>query len=141
MYERGTVTTIDKDIITVICGKPEYCKSCAASKLFCNVQTKEFKALNTNSFDIKTGDDVEIYLTPAKTIGYSFSILIFPLIMFIAGYYLAEKAVNTLSEGIKILGGFAGLIAGFALAFLYNSITKEQKYPVITRKFDTDDAE
>ncbi len=135
MYERGTVTAVENNIISVTCGKPEHCKSCAAASLFCNVKTKEFKALNSNNLDIKTGDDVEIYVSPSKTIGYSFSILIFPLIMFFIGYYLIAKLTNTLSDGVKIIGGFAGLAAGFAIAFLYNSFTKKQKYPVITKKF------
>ena len=138
MFERGTVTEVNENIITVTCGNPDNCKSCAAAKLFCNIKSKEFKALNTNNLDLRTGDEVEIYLSPAKTIGYSFSILIFPLIMFIIGFYLIENLANTLSDGIKILGGFAGIAVGFIAAFLYNSFTAKQKYPDITKKLDTE---
>ena len=138
MYERGTVIAVDKNIITVTCGKSEHCKTCPASKMFCNIKKKEFKALNTNDLDIKTGDRVEIYISPAKTIVYSFSILIFPLIMFIVGFYLTASLVNTLSDGIKILGGFVGLASGFAIACLYNYLTAKQKYPVIMTKLDAE---
>jgi sigma-E factor negative regulatory protein RseC len=139
MYERGTITTIDKNIIGVICGNPEQCKACPAAKLFCNIKTKEYKALNADDLDLAVGDVVEVYISPAKTIGYSFSVLIFPLIMFIAGYYLTAGVTKTLSEGIKIIGGAVGLASGFLAAYLYNSSTKKQQYPVITKKYDAEE--
>jgi sigma-E factor negative regulatory protein RseC len=138
MYDRGTVTAIDKNIVTITCGNPEQCNACAASKLFCKIKTKEFQALNTNNIDLKTGDDVEIYLSPAKSIIASFSVLMFPLIMFIIGYYLTAKLTNTISDGVKVLGGIVGLGAGFISAFLYQYITRKQKSPVITKKFDAE---
>ena len=139
MYERGTVTAVDKDFITIICSKSDNCKTCPAGKLFCKTEAREFKALNTDNIDISVGNSVEIYLPPSKTIGYSFSVLIFPLLMFLAGYFLTAKLTNAVSEGIQVLGGFAGLVAGFATAFLYNSLTKKHQYPVITKNFDFDE--
>jgi len=136
MYERGTITAVDKDFITIICSKSDNCKTCPAGKLFCKTEAREFKALNTDNIDIAVGNSVEIYLPPAKTIAYSFSILIFPLLMFLAGYFLTGKLINTLSEGTQVLGGFTGLAVGFAIAFLYNSLTKKHQYPIVTKKID-----
>jgi len=140
MYDRGTVTAVDKNIITIICGNTDHCKTCPASKFFCKASEKgkEFKALNADNLDIREGDNVEIFISPSKTIGYSFSILIFPLIMFIIAFFITAKLTNTLSDGIKILGGFAGLVLGFAMAFLYSAFTRKQQYPVITKKIDFD---
>ena len=136
MYERGTITAVDNNIISITCGNIEHCKTCAAGKLFCDVKAKEFKALNTDNLDLKTGDTVEIYMPPAKTIGYSFSILIFPLLVFLAGYFLTGKLTNTLSDGIKVLGGTIGLFVGFGIAFLYNFFSRKNQYPVITKKIN-----
>ncbi|MCL2480088.1 MAG: SoxR reducing system RseC family protein [Spirochaetaceae bacterium] len=140
MYDRGTVTAVDKNIITVTCGDTSHCKTCPASRFFCKASEKgrEFKALNTDNLDLREGDNVEVFISPSKTIGYSFSILIFPLLMFLAGYYLTANLTNTLSDGIKLLGGFAGLVIGFAIAFLYSSFTRKQQYPLITKKIDFD---
>ena len=140
MYDRGTVTAVDKIVITVACGNADHCKTCAASKFFCKPSEKgrEFKALNTDNLDLREGDNVEIFISPSKTIGYSFSILIFPLLLFLAGYYITANLTNTSSDGIKILGGFMGLVLGFAMAFLYSAFTRKQQYPVITKKIDFD---
>ena len=136
MYERGTVAAVDNNFVSITCGNADHCKTCAAGKLLCNVKAREFKALNTDNLDLKTGDIVEIYISPGKTIGYSFSILIFPLLVFLAGYFLTGKLTNTLSDGIKVLGGTIGLFVGFGIAFLYNFFTKKNQFPVITKKID-----
>ena len=139
MYERGTVAAVDKEFITIVCSKQGDCKTCAAGKLFCKSKVREFKALNTDGLDLRTGDTVEIYLSPGKTIGYSFSVLIFPLLMFLAGFFLTGKLSDTVSEGAKVLGGFVGLAAGFVMAFFHNSLTRKHQYPVITKKIDYDE--
>jgi len=132
MYERGIVTSVDKNIITIKCGKPEQCKACSSS--FCNIKTKNFKALNHKGLDIAEGDNVEVYISPSKTIGYSFIVLIFPLLMFIAGYYLTGILFNVESDALKAAGGIAGLVTGFILSFLYNFLQKNQNLPVISEK-------
>jgi positive regulator of sigma E activity len=132
MYEQGTVAAVNGKIITIKCGKPEQCKSCSSS--FCNVKTKNFKALNRNSLDLKEGDLVEVYVSPGKTIAYSFIVLIFPLLMFLAGYFFSGPLFGANSDSIKALFGLAGLAAGFILGFLFNSIRKNHNFPVITEK-------
>ncbi len=132
MYERGIVTSVEKNIVTIKCGKPDQCKACSSS--FCNISSKNFLALNRNGLDIREGDTVEVYISPAKTIGFSFMVLIFPLLMFITGYYLTGSIFHTSSDGLKALGGIAGLVCGFGLSFLYNIIKKNQNLPVVTEK-------
>lgn len=136
MYERGNVIKIDDDIVTISCGKGEQCKGCSASKLFCNVKTREFQALNDTSINLQNGDRVEIYAPPARTIGFSFSVLMFPLLMFFVGYYSAQRIMPASGEGLKIIGGFAGLAAGFFIAFLYNKLMKRRNLPIITSKIE-----
>ena len=87
MYEAGRIIKINNKVATLKCGKPEECKSCSSS--FCNVKDRRFKALNSNNLDIQIDDTVEVYISPGKTIMSSFIVLIFPLLMFIAGYFLS----------------------------------------------------
>jgi sigma-E factor negative regulatory protein RseC len=134
MYEQGTVTAVKGEIITIKCGKPEQCKSCSSS--FCNVKTKNFRAFNRESLDLKEGDEVEVYVSPGKTIAYSFIVLIFPLLMFVAGYFISGTVFGVNSDPIKALFGLAGLAAGFILSFLFNSIRKNHNLPVITGKIE-----
>jgi sigma-E factor negative regulatory protein RseC len=132
MYERGIVTSIDENIITIKCGKPDQCKACSSS--FCNIKTKNFKALNQDGFELNEGDEVEVYISPSKTILYSFVVLIFPLLMFIAGYYLTGSVLKVESDAVRAFGGIAGLACGFVLSFMYNFLKKNQNLPVVTEK-------
>ena len=132
MYEAGKVIKINNKTATIKCGKPEQCKSCSSS--FCSVKDRKFKALNKNNLDIMVDDDVEVYFAPGKTILSSFIVLIFPLIMFILGYFLSGAILNFQSDALKAAGGAAGLFLGFILSFIYNMLRKNQSLPVITRK-------
>ena len=132
MYERGIVENINGKTISIKCGKPEQCKSCSAS--FCNVKSKNFTALNSYDIELKTGDSVEIYLSPAKTIFSSFMVLIFPLLLFIAGYFLSGIVFNTDSDALKAGGGVAGLLAGFILSFVFNMVSRSHNLPVVSEK-------
>ncbi len=132
MYETAKVTEINNNIVTVHCEKSEHCKSCSSS--FCNVKTRHFKTLNSKNLDLEKGDLVEIYISPGKTIFSSFIVLIFPLILFIAGYYFSGKLFNFQSDALRAAGGALGLFAGFILSFIFNMIKKNQSLPVITGK-------
>lgn len=132
MYERGIVTSVEGDIVTIKCGKPGQCKACSSS--FCNIKTREFRALNSSFLELKNGDEVEVYISPARTIAYSFMVLIFPLIMFIAGYYLANVFFGISSEGLRALAGLSGMAAGFILSFIFNYTQKNRNLPVVAEK-------
>ena len=132
MYEAGRIIKINNKVATLKCGKPEECKSCSSS--FCNVKDRRFKALNSNNLDIQIDDTVEVYISPGKTIMSSFIVLIFPLLMFIAGYFLSGFLFNFQTDALKAAGGAAGLFLGFILSFLFNMLKKNQHLPVITKK-------
>ncbi len=132
MYEAGKIIKINHKIATVKCEKSEQCKSCSSS--FCNVKDRKFKALNNNDLELVAGDKVEVFVSPGKTILSSFVVLIFPLLMFIAGYVLSGKFFNFQTDALKAAGGALGLFLGFILSFLFNMLKKNQHLPVITRK-------
>jgi sigma-E factor negative regulatory protein RseC len=132
MYEAGKIIKINHNIATVKCDKSEQCKSCSSS--FCNVKERKFKAINSNDIEIGVGDTVEVYISPGKTILSSFVVLIFPLLMFIAGYILSGKFFNFQTDALKAAGGALGLFLGFILSFLFNMLKKNQHLPAITKK-------
>ena len=132
MYEAGRIIKINNKVATLKCGKPEECKSCSSS--FCNVKDRRFKALNSNNLDIQVDDTVEVYISPGKTIMSSFIVLIFPLLMFIAGYFLSGVIFNVQTDALKAAGGAAGLFLGFIISFLFNMLKKNQHLPVIKKK-------
>ncbi len=132
MYEAGKVIKINNKVVSVKCEKSEQCKSCSST--FCNVKDRRFKALNSKNIELQIDDTVEVFISPGKTIFSSFVVLIFPLIMFILGYFLSGKIFNFQTDALKAAGGAAGLFIGFILSFLFNMLKKNQNLPVITRK-------
>jgi sigma-E factor negative regulatory protein RseC len=77
---------------------------------------------------------VEIFLPPGRTIFAGFSVLIFPLLTFIAGFAAGGILIPESGEGLRALFGLAGLGLGFLLSYLYNRSAKSRNFPVLTRK-------
>jgi len=109
------------------------CSSCAGNS-FCNIKGHSYTALNPGHLDIQPGDQVEVFLPPGKTIFSGFVILIFPLVLFFAGFLLTGLMVDGAGEGLKALGGFIGLTIGFGLGYLFGKIKKQQYMPTIQKK-------
>lgn len=121
-----------KDQLVILsCMDDGSCSSCAG-KSFCNVQGKQYTAVNLLNLDIDLGDDVEVYLPPGKTIFSGFMVMMVPL----AGFGLGYALISSLSsgrEGLSALGGFLGLAVGFGVAWLYGITQKRRGQPEITR--------
>jgi len=133
MKETGTVNRIEGEMLFLSCGSPSACKGCAAGS-FCKTRDREIEALNLRHIEVETGDKVEIYLPPGRTILSGFVVLIFPLLTFIIGYLSASKLVPGSGEGTGVLFGMAGLAAGFIISFFYNIINKKKNFPEVLRK-------
>lgn len=137
MYGQGRITSLEKNIATITCGaKADMCKKCGSS--FCAVKIKKFNAVNSQNLDIANGDMVEIFIPPAKAIGYSFFVLIFPLLMFIAGYFLSAPLFGASTDNMKALYGTVSLFIGFATVFIYSLKWKNSTLPTITKKLNND---
>ncbi len=132
MKEQARVIDCSQDIITVACMDGGSCASCAG-KGFCNVQGKQFTAVNSSGLDIAHGDDVEIYLPPGKTMFSGFMVMMLPLITFGAGYLASSRLFAAESELVNALGGFLGLAAGFLIAYGYGRVQKTRSQPEIIR--------
>ena len=135
MKEVGRVNTIDGDQISLTCGTDAACEGCAAGAL-CKTKGRDIIALNRQHLDLAPGDHVEIFLPPGRTIFAGFSVLIFPLLTFIAAFVVTSALLPESTEGTRALFGVLGLGIGFLLSYLYNHTAKTRNYPVITRKLN-----
>ncbi|NOY07654.1 MAG: SoxR reducing system RseC family protein [Spirochaetes bacterium] len=137
MTEKGIVDSIGDDIITILCSENPYCSSCNACEQ--SEEGKKLKARNPKDLSISTGDFVEIYLSPGKSILAGFMVFIMPIIMFFIFYYSAIYIVGTKIEAIQILFGLSGIAVGFAANFMYGRIRKDSDLPEITRVLNKPD--
>ena len=131
MTEQARIVDIQDQLVVLSCLDNGSCAACAG-KSFCNVQGRQYTAVNSRSLDISRGDDVEVYLPPGKTIFSGFMVMMVPLAGFAAGYLLTSS-LGSGGEGINALGGFAGLAAGFGIAWLYGASQKKRGQPEITK--------
>jgi positive regulator of sigma E activity len=132
MLETAIVCEISEDRIKVIiddeCG--ESCLHCSKKghKNFIIVQNKA-------GFTIKTGDRVEIYASPSKTILAGFFVFIMPLILFGIFYFTGKMIAESGNELIPFLSGIAGIGFGFLLNFFIKKIRKQEDFPEITKVY------
>lgn len=132
MIEVSTVISYNNNQAVLSCTSTA-CSGCAGDS-FCNVKAHTYTALNPQKLEIEPGDEVEVFLPPGKTIFSGFLVLIFPLILFFAGFLLTGVIIEGAGEGIQALGGFIGLTAGFGLGFLFGKLKKRQYMPIIQKK-------
>ncbi|MBN2509722.1 MAG: SoxR reducing system RseC family protein [Spirochaetales bacterium] len=132
MTEHATVIEIHGQKVTLGC-IASACASCQASGA-CSVKESRYEALNKKDLALSPGDKVQVYLPPAKTIGAAFGVMIFPLLLFIAGYLAGSRVLGINSEGVNVLIGLGGLAAGFGVNLVFSAILKKSSYPLITAK-------
>ena len=121
----------DNNSVEVTCPTTA-CKGCSGS-MFCNVKGKTFSAKVDKDFEkINVGDNLKIYLPPARTISTSFITLMIPLLMFPIFYLLSP--FNT--EGYKFLFGLVGIVIGFVGVGIYFHFSKSKYYPKVLEKLN-----
>jgi positive regulator of sigma E activity len=127
--ERAQVLAVHDGSATLQCFDHQGCKNCGSA--FCNVKARTYEATVDTSMGLKPGDQVEVYVPPAQAIAAGFAVLIFPLLLFLAGYF----ALGFLdSEAAQVGAGMAGLALGFAIVYLAGRGRKKD-LPRIVRVF------
>lgn len=130
MYEIVTVTKIlSPDMLEVSCTSSA-CNGCKG-EAFCNTKGKRFEAWNKNELSVQSGQSIQIYLKPSRTIIGTLITLIAPLALFPIGYYLAQML--NLSEGSSFLLALAFIGLGFVGVWLYFRRSQKQYLPVVER--------
>lgn len=137
MYEHASVVSIrDKGLITVSC-ETDTCANCKAGS-FCASKGKTFVAHNGTDKHLSVGDMVEIYLPPGKTVTAGFIALLVPILLFPVGYYLPSLFSANPGEGIRIVGGIAGIAVGFFISRVFSKLKSKEFTPEITRVIEED---
>jgi sigma-E factor negative regulatory protein RseC len=129
MTERARVISVGVDSVTLECFDHQGCASCGSA--FCNVKARTYDAVVDAGLDVHTGDQVEVFVPPARAIAAGFAVLIFPLILFLAGYLLARPLET---EPLRVAAGLGGLIAGFAIVYLV-SRKRRKELPRVVRVY------
>lgn len=130
MYEIVTVTKIlSPDMLEVSCTSSA-CNGCKG-EAFCNTKGKRFEAWNKNKLSVQSGQSIQIYLKPSRTIIGTLITLIAPLALFPIGYYLAQML--NFSEGSSFLLALSFIGLGFVGVWLYFRRSQKQYLPVVER--------
>ena len=132
MYEHAVVVALGPSRkITVTCNTSS-CGECHAGA-FCSAKGKTFIATNPHDLTLHTGDIIELYLPPGKTLFAGFITLLVPLILFPVGYFLPNALVKAPTELVRILGGFVGIVIGFVISGIFSRVKANEYMPAITR--------
>ncbi|OGC09276.1 hypothetical protein A2V82_15445 [candidate division KSB1 bacterium RBG_16_48_16] len=120
MRETGIVVSAAGELVKVQMSGGERCKGCNA----CHAVGSNLMEVEAhNGLGAKVGDVVEIYVEPARLVGHSFILFIFPILMMIAGYFIMGYMTggsSTSGEGYGILGAFAFLFLSLLMIKLYD---------------------
>ena len=118
--------------ITAGCDKSQ-CAGCSGS-FFCTSKKVDFQILNPENIDLKKGDKAIVEMESRKTLFSIFMSLIFPILMFIPGYFIG--AAITDGEGIRFIAAMASVAIGFLISGLYFRFTRKKYLPVVVQKED-----
>ena len=135
MYERVTITKLlPADLVEVSCSSSA-CTMCKGA-MFCNNKGRTFKAWNKNKLDLASGDSIDLFLHPARTIGATLITFIIPLLLFPICYSLTKRA--GLGEGTSFLLSLGGIAVGFLAVWAYFRKQQRRYMPIVMNKLDQD---
>lgn len=129
MTERARVIEVRDRIVTLQCFEHQGCSNCGS--VFCNVKARTYDATLSDGIQVKPGDQVEVFVPPGRAIVAGFAVLIFPLLLFLAGY-LAFGFLD--SEPVRVGAGLGGMTAGFGIVYLAGRGRKKE-LPAVVRVF------
>ena len=133
MTTKGIIREIRDSIISVeMFDAGSSCSSGNCASCSSKGKTKILDALNTKDLPVKKGSYIEMELSTAKALIAAFRVLIFPLLLFIAGFMIIGSISGT-SEGLQVVGGFTGLGAGFLFNLIFSKRYKLKEMPEIVR--------
>lgn len=129
MIEKARVLRVDEDRVVLACDDSA-CGACPASAAFCSPRQREFVAGNRQGFPVETDQMVNIHIPPGRAIWAGFTVLMLPLLMFVAGYFAGEALLQagqigaglagTTRDALSVLVGLLGLGLGFGGSYLYH---------------------
>jgi|Deesub1362B_J571_1020462.scaffolds.fasta_scaffold13028_1 positive regulator of sigma E activity len=123
MEEIGVVKKLISDLAEIEIDASNMCGTCANKSACHLVEGGEKRRLVVrNTAGAQVGDLVRVELEPRQAIFSAFMIFIFPVLLLGAGYFVGA----TFSEGWGVIGAVAGLILGFGITRLVDSVIKRK---------------
>ena len=130
MLEQAVICSIEHDKVKVVINNecPESCNKCSSKS-----KSREFYVQNTNNYEIKIGDKVEIFVPPGKVILSGFLLFIMPLLLFIIFYYASKFTLSNNNDIIPSIFGILGIASGFLINIIIKKIRKNSDLPDIIK--------
>ncbi len=125
-----SILSIDKGLVKVGCSSSA-CSGCH-SESFCRNKDTSYIVNNPDNLSLKEGDFVEVEIPEKKAVFTIFMSLLFPLLMFIPGYFLGRLITD--NEVFMALTGFLAIGLGFLISYLFFRGKKKEYSPYIVRK-------
>lgn len=125
-----SVISIDDRIIKVGCSSAG-CSGCH-SQAFCTNKDNSYEAVNRDNIKLNVGDMVEVEIPEKRAVFTIFMSLLFPLLMFLPGYFVGKKFSS--SEIVMAMTGFLFIGIGFLISYLFFRGRKREYSPYIVRK-------
>lgn len=125
-----SILSIENGTIKVGCSEGA-CSGCH-SESFCRNKDTSYAVNNPNNLPVAEGDFVEVEIPEKKAVFTIFMSLLFPLMMFIPGYFIGKLLSD--NEVIMALTGFLAIGLGFLISYLFFRGKKKEYSPYIVRK-------
>ncbi len=107
------------------------CSGCH-SESFCRNKDTQYEVNNPLELVINKGDTVEVEIPEKKALFTVFMSLLFPLLMFLPGYFLGRKISD--NEITSALFGILFIALGFLISYLFFKGRRKEFSPYIVRK-------
>lgn len=115
MSEKGIVSCIENGVATISFNMGEACFGCEAQG-DCAVRDRSIKARVIPGLEVKIGDFVLIHIKKSIKLMGVLWLLVLPLSLFVAGYWILRA--NGQAESVAGLAGIGGFGLGLLLAAL-----------------------
>lgn len=107
------------------------CSGCHC-ETFCRNKDTSYEVNNPENIVLEKGDTVEVEIPERKAVFTVFMSLVFPLIMFLPGYFVG-KAISE-NEVVMALFGFLFIGLGFLISYLFFHRRRKEYSPYIIKK-------
>ncbi len=123
--DRGVVKGTENGFAYIEMELNASCRSCA-NKAVCITEDKPARLKISNDYSLKTGDVVEIDLSPRTKLTAGFLLFILPVLLTFIGYYIGYITARTETSGMT--GAVLGLIAGIGGVIMLSKLTSGSSY-------------
>lgn len=130
MTQLVSVVSVNGSIVKVGCSSSA-CSSCH-SETFCRRKDSTYEVINKARVDVIEGDLVEVEIPEGRAVISVLMSLLFPLLMFIPGYFIAKAL--TRNEVVMAISGLLFIGIGFFISYLFFRRRREKYSPYIIRK-------